>query len=113
MNNTLTEIISQQQEGHQNDPVFMIGEQLKEMAEGDEKVTELLIQDLQTANMRLSDAAKELQKYSDKNRGKATCFCITPKVAEDILRKFYGLPERKEEKRIENTAPAIDLSDFL
>ncbi|MBO5019041.1 MAG: hypothetical protein J6D52_00095 [Clostridia bacterium] len=113
MNNKLAEIISKQQAGHQNDPVFMIGEQLKEMAEGDDKVTELLIQDLQTANMKLSDAAKELQKHSDKNRGKATCYCITPKVAEDILRKFYGLPERKDQKSSVNTAPAIDLSDFL
>lgn len=113
MENKLTEIILQQQEGHQNDPVFMIGEQLKEMAEGDDKVTELLIQDLQAANMKLSDAAKELQKYSDENRGKAKCFCITPKVAEDILRKFYGLPERKEPRCSDNTAPTIDLTDFL
>lgn len=113
MNNTLVEIISKQQAGHQNDPVFMIGEQLKEMAEGDEKVTELLIQDLQTDKMKLTDAAKELQKYSDEHRGKATCFCIPPKVAEEILRKFYGLPERGAEKKQTATAPAIDLSDFL
>lgn len=113
MNNTLIEIIAKQQSGHENEPIFMIGEQLKEMAAADKKVEELLIQDLQRSGMSLKDAAKELQKHSDNNRGKASCYCITPNVAEGILRKFYGLPERKENKSPGADTPAIDLSDFL
>ena len=107
----LVDIITEQQKGHENTDVFGIGEQLKDMAEGNAKITDLLINDLTTEGMMLTDAAKVLKKYADDNHGKANCFCITPKVADELLRKFYGLLSAQETERA--TAPVIDLSDFL
>ena len=107
----LVEIISEQQKGHENEDIFGIGEQLKDMAEGNDKITELLINDLTTDGMKLTDAAKMFKKHADTIKGKSNMVCITPKIADGLLRKFYGLPEAKETVTV--AAPEIDLSDFL
>ena len=107
----LVEIITAQQKGHENEDVFGIGEQLKDMAKGNDKITELLINDLTTKGMELTDAAKMFKKHADGIRGKKNVVCITPKVAHELLRKFYGLPEAQDEVSI--IEPDIDLSDFL
>ena len=107
----LVEIITAQQKGHENTDVFGIGEQLKDIAEGNEKITDLLINDLTTDGMKLTDAAKMFKKHADSIRGKQNMVCITPKVADGLLRKFYGLPSAREKEQV--AAPAIDLSDFL
>lgn len=113
----LCEMIANQQKGKENTPAFMIGEQLKDMARVQPGIVELLKQDLEVPEMSLESAAKKLQEYADKNHGKAKSFCITPMVAEDILRKFYGLPAREQQAQA-NISPVessthIDLSDFL
>lgn len=113
----LISLIEEQQKGHENEPLFMVGEQLREIAEREPFSAELLQKDLETDGMKLADAAAALQKHADENRGKAKCFCITPKVAEGILRKFYGLPEAVtvEEKKSEDAdkGSRIDLASFL
>ena len=113
--NKLVEIISEQQKGHENEDVFGIGEQLKDMAKGNAKITELLINDLTTVGMKLTDAGKMFKKHADgihgNTKGKSGVVCITPKVADGLLRKFYGLPEAEEKVTV--AAPVIDLSDFL
>ena len=110
-------MIEEQQAGHENEPAFMIGEQLKDMARADERVRELLEQDLAVKEMSLKAAAGKLKEYADKHHGKEKCFCITPKVAEGILRQFYGLPEDQEETPAPVQAGAqkdhIELEDFL
>lgn len=113
---TLLALIEEQQKGHENEPLFMVGEQLKEIAEREPVSAELLEKDLAVEGMGLAGAAAALQKYSDEHHGKAKCFCITPKVAEGILREFYGLPvpEAKEkETRTEPESERIDLASFL
>ena len=107
----LVEIITAQQKGHENTDVFGIGEQLKDMAKGNEKITDLLINDLTTEGMTLTDAAKMFKEHADSIKGKQNVVCITPKVADGLLRKFYGLPSSQEKEQV--AAPAIDLSDFL
>lgn len=109
-------MIAKQQEGHENEPAFMIGEQLKEIAAREPRSAELLAQDLTVKEMSLEAAAKKLQEYADKNHGKARAFCITPIVAEGILRKFYGLPKAGNEASAPTPAPKddyIDLSSYL
>ena len=110
----LIEIITKQQKGHENEPIFMIGEQLKEIVEREPHLADILEKDLETPGMKLSDAAARLKKYSDENRKGATCFCISSKVAEGILREFYGLPKAEELKK-ESPQPTgfIDLGTFL
>lgn len=111
----LQEIVAQQQKGQENSPIFMVGEQLKEIAAREPLAAEILEKDLTTPGMGLADAAKKLQEYSDKHHGTAKCYCITPMVAEKILREFYGLPARAEtEPTATPSTPAkIDLSSFL
>ncbi len=94
----LLDTIAEQQKGHENDPIYMVGEQLLDMATGRADVADILLQDLQKKEMNLSAAAAKLKEYADKHRGKEKCYCITPKVAEKILREFYGLPEAEEEE---------------
>ena len=111
----LIKIITEQQAGHENEPLFMIGEQLKDIAEREPICRNILAQDLEHDGMKLADAAKQLKDYSDKHRGKSNCFCITPKVAEDILRKFYGLPTTKEASGAapKSDTDYIDITSFL
>ena len=109
----LCEIIEEQRKGHEDEPIFMIGEQLKEIAERESACAEILERDLLVDGMGLEGAAKALKKYADKHSNKRGCFCISPKVAEKILREFDGLPEPS--KKLEQTAAPgyIDLSAFL
>jgi len=109
------ENIEKQQKGHENKPRFMIGEQLKDIAEREPLSAELLERDLEIEAMSLEAAEKHFQEYANKNRGGARTFCITPKVAEKLLREFYGLPSPDEAPK-EPPAPTssfIDLSSFL
>ena len=113
----LYDLIAEQQKGHENEPRFMIGEQLKEIAEREPLSAELLERDLEIEEMNLEAAEKHFQEYADKNHGKAKAFCITPKVAEKLLREFYGLPipeeNAPEKKEADSSAGYIDLSSFL
>lgn len=111
----LAGMISEQQKGQQNKPAFMVGEQLKEIAQNEAAACELLVQDLKVKEMDLTAAAAKLKEYADKNHGNAREFCITPLVAEGILRKFYGLPERGETATVSEPQDSdfIDLGDFM
>lgn len=113
----LFDLIAEQQKGHETEPRFMIGEQLKEIAEREPLSAELLERDLEIEEMNLEAAEKHFQKYADRNHGKAKAFCITPKVAERLLREFYGLPipeeNAPEKKEADSSAGYIDLSSFL
>lgn len=110
----LYQMIEAQQKGRENTPAWMIGEQLKEMAEREPACAELLEKDLVVEGMSLAAAEKNLKKYSDENHKGAGCFCITPKVAEKILREFYGLPDQGKEPEPEAPkADYIDLASFL
>lgn len=113
----LYDLIAEQQKGHETEPRFMIGEQLKEIAEREPLSAELLERDLEIEEMNLEAAEKHFQEYADKNHGKAKAFCITPKVAEKLLREFYGLPipeeNAPEKKEADSSAGYIDLSSFL
>lgn len=113
----LYDLIAEQQKGHENKPRFMIGEQLKEIAEREPLSAELLERDLEIEEMNLEAAEKHFQAYSDEKSGKKGTFCITPIVAEKLLREFYGLPipeeNAPEKKEADSSAGYIDLSSFL
>ena len=114
----LIKMIEEQQKGHENTDVFMVGEQLKDIAASDPVCAEILEKDLAVEAMGLVAAAAKLKAYADKNRGKLKCFCITPKVADKIIREFYGLPDMDagtDQKSAEQSEPnvIIDLDSFL
>ena len=114
----LETLITEQQKGKKGKPAWMIGEQLKEIAAREPVSAELLERDLQIPEMTLDKAADKLKDYADENHQRERVFCVTPDVAEKILREFYGLPER--DKLAEpGAAPAgkpkihVDLADYM
>ena len=110
---TVFEKIEAQQAKLKNtEPAWMVGEQLKDICRADPHCADIVEEDLESESMSLEKAAAALKKYSDDNHGKARCFCITPKVADSILRKFYGLPEAAAESTPES-AGTFDLSAFM
>ena len=119
----LIEIISKQQEGKENTAAYMVGEQLKDIAASDPRCLEILKQDLAVEGMSIVEAEKEIKKYADKTKGKGKvqCFCVSPVVADDILRKFYSLPERVSApaksqtsgEKSKKTGSKLSLLDFM
>lgn len=102
------------QQPKERSAVWMVGEQLKDMIRGDEAAAELLLTDLtQNKEMTLAAAEKKIAERAKKNKV-GNCGCVTPAEAEDILREFFGLPERgtaaapQTERR-----KVVDLADFL
>jgi len=100
-----------QMKGHAGDTVEMVGEQLLEIARGDARAAEILLTDLQNKDLGIVNAEKKIRAYADelhKKKG-GNCVGVSPKKAEEILRKFYGLPDP-----IAAAAPAeIDPFAFL
>ena len=105
-------IEAQQVKLKETEPAWMVGEQLKDICRSDVHCADIVVEDLESESMSLEKAAAALKKYSDENRGKSRCFCIIPKVADLILRKFYGLPETSAEPGPETTG-TFDLSSFM
>lgn len=106
------EKISEQQRELENTPAFYVGEQLKGICKSSEKVAEIVLQDLDNPDMSIVKAEVQIKKYADKHHGGAKSFCVTPDVAESIIKKFYGVDS------FETSAPKaegnyLDLNDFI
>lgn len=106
------EKISEQQRGLENTPAFYVGEQLKEICKNSQRVAEIVLQDLESPEMSIVKAEAQIKKYADEHHGGAKSFCVTPDVAENIIKKFYGVDS------FETSAPKsegnyINLDDFI
>lgn len=106
-------IEAQQAKLKDTEPAWMVGEQLKDICRADPHCADIVAEDLENEAMSLEKAAAALKKYSDDNHGKARCFCITPKEAEQVLRKFYGLPEAGEQNAPPKSDGILSLDAFL
>ena len=95
-------IESQQPQKHNT--VWMAGEQLKEIARSEPA------KDLAGKGMTIADAEKKIAELARKNRD-GNCGCVSSEEAEDVLRAFYGLPQRGEAR--EEAPKVLDLADFL
>ena len=119
--NELLEKISQQQKGKENTDIFMVGEQIKDICRNNEKATELVVSDLDVPEMSLEKCAGEIKKEADRlhREHKGNCICIPPNVAEEIIRKFYGIPDNDDRSEVggrssENDSDnIIRLEDFI
>ncbi len=116
----LKKIIEEQRAGKENSPVWMVGEQLLDIASESPLNCELIKKDLQVKEMDLDHAERQLKAWADKQKKVNNCVCVSPKVADEILRKFYGIAERGEASPAQGAptaAPAseidLDLSSFL
>lgn len=113
---TVFEKIEVLQKGIENTAPWMVGEQLKDICRREPDVQELVLKDLEMSGMGLKDCEKQIKAWADKHKS-GSCCCVHPKVAEDIIRKFYGLPEAKtmttETKTAASARKVLDLSAFL
>lgn len=93
-------------------PARMVGLQLRDIVlqesgrpfNGSPSAAELVAQDLEAKGMGLADCEKKIKKWADDHRNGARAVCVTPDIAEDIIREFYGLRPRTEQP--ENGAEA-------
>lgn len=99
---------------------YQIGEQLKDICRSDPDCEAILLEDLQNPDMGLRAADKALYDYGKtlaKGRGGVG---ISPRAAEKVLRKFYGLPElgstpapRPAAAAPQGESMVLDLAAFL
>lgn len=85
---------------------WVVGEQLKEICR-DKTCAEIVSADLDNIEMGLVQCEKKIKAYADKNKTGNFAY-VSPQKADEIIRKFYGLPEQNAK-----TAAVIDLEDFL
>lgn len=110
------------QQGRPGTTVWCVGEQLKGMIAGNPALEEILAQDLAQASMSLIHAEAQIKAFADQRHKETggTCVGVSPWEAEDVLREFYGLPERgapavptAAPPQPEQPGDLIDLDEFL
>lgn len=107
------EKIELQQKGKENTAPWMVGEQLKDICRREPIAAELVEKDLDIKEMSLVECEKKIKAWADAHK-KDRCAVVPPNVAEEIIRKFYGIPEPKNEHiAIGPFAEIVDFSDFL
>lgn len=100
---------------------WMVAEQLMDICRREPLSAELIAQDLENPEMSIVEAEKKIKAHADKHKC-GNFSCVTPAEAEDILRKFYGLPDPETIRQTEPSKPerpvfrdsgTVDLADFL
>lgn len=104
----VTELVRKQQGGKRG-PVWMCGEQLLEMIGQDTAAAKLVLDDMQHGGLTLTGCEKKIRTFAQKNGN-----CCTGPEAEEIIRDYFGLPEREADKKpAEEPAGVISLEDFF
>lgn len=81
--------------------VFAVGEQLKDICRDDPGCAAIVAEDLANEAMSIKACEKAIKAEADKiaKEKKLRAVGISSQTAETIIRKFYGLPDRAEEKK--------------
>lgn len=91
---------------------WMVAEQLMDLCRQEPESAELIAQDLDNPEMGIVQAEKKIKAFADAHKT-GNFACVTPAEAEEILRKFYGLPDPRRDKPSAGGAVSVDLADFL
>ena len=110
------EKITAQQKGlTEDDNVFGVGEQLKDICRESEAIAELVLADLDNTEMSITMAEKQLEKKADelhkKKGGKKVRISLL--LADKIIRDFYGLPPKGEAPPKPDAPKIINLEDLM
>lgn len=106
-------IEQQQAKATPRSPQWMVGEQLKDICRREPQSAELIAQDLENPAMSITEAEKKIKAFAD-NHKTGNFACVTPAESDQILRKFYGLPDPASGPDPQGPgAGIIDLADFL
>lgn len=114
VNAVIAKIEAQQAGLDEFEPAYQVGEQLKDICRSCPEQAELIFHDLDNADMSIVKAEKKIKEFADKHK-KGSAACVPPKIADKILRDFYGLagvPETSEQPKAK-ASEVIDLADFL
>ena len=96
------------QQGKESTPVWMVGEQLKDICRHEPRSAELVAQDLEVPEMSLAHCEKKIKAYADKHR-QGGFACVIPSEAERIIREFYGLADASTEQQANTVISLLDL----
>lgn len=110
----LAALEAQQAKVKDRSPQWMVAEQLKDICRREPASAELIAQDLDDPAMSIVEAEKKIKARADKNK-QGNFACVNPAEAEEILRKFYGLPAPGQAGEPETAARVgfLNLADFL
>lgn len=87
-------------------PAFFVGEHLKKiLSSSSYKCCEIVLKDLDVEGMSISDCEKNIELYA-RNHKKGNLGFVSPQIAEEIIREFYGIDEVTGDT-------FVDLSDFI
>lgn len=101
------------QQPKERSPVWMVGEQLKDMIRHDADAAEIVLADLRNNSaMTLAAAEKKIAERARRNKV-GSSGCVTPAEAEEILREFFGLGAAGAADTKAGSPQIIDLADFL
>lgn len=95
---------------------WLVAEQLMDICRHEPASAELIAQDLDNPEMSIEKAEQQIRAYADGHKT-GNFACVTPAEADDILRKFYGLPAVGDAASVQ-PAPVggeklLNLADFL
>ena len=99
------------QQPKERNAVWMVGEQLKDIIQGDPRAQEIVLQDLDVKEMSLAECEKKIAERAKKNKV-GSVGCVTPAEAEEIIREFYGIGAAVTEEKPSSTAP-LSLASFF
>ena len=97
MNEAIEKLNAQQAKVVNRSAAWMVAEQLKDICRREPESAALIAKDLSVGGMGIVDAEKKIKAFADSHKT-GNFSCVTPAEAEDILREFYGLPERKDDE---------------
>lgn len=114
LEDALRKIEAQQPKDHTT--VWCCGEQLKDILRAEPALSELVAQDLERKEMSITACEKKIKARADEihKKSSGSCAAVSPMEAEEIIRKFYGLPARCEKpQKATPQEGMIKLVDFF
>ena len=96
------------QQGNERTPVWMVGEQLKDICRNEPQSAELVAQDLDVPEMSLVNCEKKIKAFADSHK-QGGFSCVVPAEAEKIIREFYGLNAEPAEQPQNAVINLLDL----
>lgn len=88
-------IKKQQEKAGEGTAAYCVGLQLADMLRAEPELAEIVEKDIDAPGMGIAECEKKIKELADKRHkeNKGSFAFVSPTEAEEIIRKFYGLPE--------------------
>ena len=100
------------QQPKERTPVWMVGEQLKDILRAEPHLAELVAQDLDVKDMSIKNCERKIKEYADTHKSGGFA-CVIPAEADRIIREFYGMPPKGGIPPEPEADAFLSLEDFL